>query len=101
MCACITSEPIGSLPRAMRLADIRPDDVVLADKKGRRVFGLVTEVEEDGVRFRPLVPNSTYRHASAREIVGHWRKAGRPRPSGVAPPDPERSASAQLPLAAG
>ena len=67
----------------MRISDIRPQDVVLADKKGRRVFGLVTEVEEDGVRFRPLVPNVTYRHASAREIVGHWRKAGRRRPAGT------------------
>jgi hypothetical protein len=75
------SGPIGSLPRAMRISDIRADDVVLADKKGRRVFGLVTEVDDAGVRFRPLVPNSTYRHASAREIVGHWRKAGRPRPA--------------------
>jgi hypothetical protein len=87
----------------MRISDIRADDVVLADKKGRRVFGLVTEVEEDGVRFRPLVPNITYRHASAREIIGHWRKAGRPRTNGSAPPPPQAVADAagQLPLAAG
>jgi hypothetical protein len=88
------SGPIGSLPPAMRLAEIRADDVVLADKKGRRVFGLVTEVEEDVVRFRPLMPNTTYRHASAREIVGHWRKAGRPRSSSA-------PAVAQLPLTSG
>ena len=80
----------------MRISEIKPDDVVLADKKGRRVFGLVTEVEEDGVRFRPLVPNTTYRHATAREIVGHWRKAGRPRPFAAHPGEP-----GQLPLAAG
>jgi hypothetical protein len=79
----------------MRLADIRADDVVLADKKGRRVFGLVTEVEEDGVRFRPLIPNTTYRSASAREIVGHWRKAGRPRPTARPAGEP-----GQLPLSA-
>jgi hypothetical protein len=78
----------------MRLADIRTDDVVLADKKGRHVFGLVTDVEEDVVRFRPLVPNSTYRHATAREIVGHWRKAGRPRTNGAVP----AGAASQLPL---
>ena len=83
----------------MRLADIRADDVVLADKKGRRVFGLVTEVEEDGVRFRPLVPNTTYRSASAREIVGHWRKAGRPRPVARAVVAPA-SEPGQLPLSA-
>jgi hypothetical protein len=85
----------------MRLSDIRADDVVLADKKGRRVFGLVTEVEEDTVRFRPLVPNTTYRHASAREIVGHWRKAGRPRPAAAANGATVATGAGQLPLASG
>jgi hypothetical protein len=104
MASCMPSGAIGSLPRVMRISDIRPDDVVLADKKGRRVFGLVTEVEEDGVRFRPLVPNTTYRHASAREVIGHWRKAGRPRAAGSPPPPPPQvlaGAPDQLPLAAG
>jgi hypothetical protein len=29
------------------------------------------------VYFMPLCPAIGWRHASAREIVGHWRKAGR------------------------
>jgi len=29
------------------------------------------------VYSRPLCPAIGWRHASAREIVGHWRKAGR------------------------
>jgi hypothetical protein len=91
----VPSGAFGSLPPVMRLAEIRPDGVVLADKKGRRVFGLVTEVEEDGVRFRPLIPNITYRSASAREIVGHWRKAGRPRSNSGGAAEP-----GQLPLSA-
>lgn len=61
----------------MRLAQIRPGDVVLVDKKGRRVHGLISEVDESGVRFEPLCPNTSWCHADAREIIGHWRRMGR------------------------
>lgn len=74
----------------MRLSDIHAEDVVLADKKGRRVFGLVLSVDDEGVAFRPLTPNTTYRRASAREIVGHWRKTGRPRPDAADPATTDR-----------
>jgi hypothetical protein len=61
----------------MRLAQIRAGDVVLVDKKGRLIHGLVSDVDEGGVQFRPLCPNTAWFRAEAREIVGHWRKMGR------------------------
>jgi hypothetical protein len=57
---------------------VQPGDVVKASIKGRTgIWGEVTEIKEGTVFFRPLCPATGWRHASAREIVGHWRKTGR------------------------
>ena len=61
----------------MRLERIAVGDLVLCRVKGRSVYGEVLEVSAGTVQFRPLCPAAGWRHASAREIVGHWRKAGR------------------------
>ena len=61
----------------MKLAPVRPGDLIEVDKRGRRMFGKVVEIEGAVVRFEPLCPGVSYRHASSREIIGHWRKAGR------------------------
>ena len=61
----------------MKLAPVQPGDLIEVDKRGRRMFGKVVEIEDAVVRFEPLCPGVSYRHASPREIVGHWRKAGR------------------------
>jgi len=53
-------------------------DLVLVRVKGRCIYGEVEEISDGTVRFRPLCPAAGWRHASAREIVSHWRKAGRP-----------------------
>ena len=52
-------------------------DVIKAGIKGRSVWGEVTEVKDGVVYFSPISPGAGWRHASAREIIGHWRKAGR------------------------
>ena len=52
-------------------------DLILCRIKGRSVYGEVLEITGGQVSFRPLCPAAGWRHASAREIVGHWRKAGR------------------------
>jgi hypothetical protein len=62
----------------MRLDRVQPGDVIKAAIKGRTgIWGEVTEVKDGTVYFRPLCPATGWRHASAHEVVGHWRKAGR------------------------
>jgi hypothetical protein len=62
----------------MRLDRVQPGDVIKAAIKGRTgIWGEVTEIKDGTVYFRPLCPATGWRHASAREVVGHWRKAGR------------------------
>jgi hypothetical protein len=63
----------------MRLDRVRVGDVVLCRIKGRAVYGEVLEVADGSVRFRPLCPAAGWHRASAREVAGHWRKAGRHR----------------------
>jgi hypothetical protein len=61
----------------MRLDRIAAGDLVLCRIKGRSVYGEVREVADGSVSFRPLCPAAGWHRASAREIVGHWRKSGR------------------------
>jgi hypothetical protein len=61
----------------MRLDRIAIGDVVLAKVKGRSIYGEVLEITDSQVNFRPLCPGAGWRHATAREIVAHWRKTGR------------------------
>jgi hypothetical protein len=39
----------------------------------------VEHVDGAALRIRPLLRNISYRHATARQVVRHWRLAGRPR----------------------
>jgi hypothetical protein len=69
----------------VRTASIAAGDIVEIDKKGRRIFGRVTEIGDDGViLFAPLCRGVSHRHARAREVVGHWRRAGSRRSADVA-----------------
>ena len=75
----------------MRLDRVQPGDVIKASIKGRTgIWGEVTEIKDGAVYFRPLCPATGWRHASAREVVGHWRKAGRK--NAVADEDPDTPA---------
>jgi hypothetical protein len=62
----------------MKLDRVEPGDVVCCAIKGRTgIWGEVTEIRDAIVYFGPLCPAAGWRHARAREVVGHWRKAGR------------------------
>ena len=61
----------------MRLHSIQPADVVQVSIKGRLLYAIVTSVDAGRVHFQPLCQGPGWRSASAREVVGHWRKAGR------------------------
>ena len=57
----------------MTLSTIRPGDIIEVDKKGRKFHALVSHVDSGAVDFRPLGAGISYRSATAREVVGHWR----------------------------
>ena len=62
----------------MKLERVQPGDVVRCAIKGRTgIDGEVTEIKDGIVYFRALCPATGWRHATACEVVGHWRKAGR------------------------
>lgn len=71
----------------MKLAYIHPDDLIEVNKGGRRMYGRVVEIRDGVAQFEPLCRGVSYRHASAREIVRHWRKTGRRGPSPADEPD--------------
>jgi len=61
----------------MRVARIKAQDLVQLRVKDRVLYGEVLEVADGIVRFRPLSPAAGWHRATARQVVGHWRKAGR------------------------
>ena len=73
----------------MKLHRLAVGDVVKARIKARTVWGEVTEIKDGVVYFQPISPAAGWRHASAREIVGHWRKVGRRNPGAIAGSDEE------------
>ena len=86
----------------MKLASIGGGELVLVSKGGRRFHARVLEVSRGTVRFEPIERGISYRHASARELVDHWRHARRRRrPGGPEPEEapPPRAPKEQLSLA--
>jgi hypothetical protein len=68
----------------MQLASVRPDDIVRVNRKGRVFEALVLGKSEGGLKIEPLQRGITYTTASAREVICHWAKRGRPRSHGRA-----------------
>jgi hypothetical protein len=63
----------------VRIEGITVGDIVKASIGGRAVYGEVLEIRDRVVYFNPLSRGAGWRHATASQIVGHWRKAGRRR----------------------
>jgi hypothetical protein len=64
----------------VRRAPIETGDIVEVDKKGRRFMALVIGVETGGdVRIEPVCRGVSWRSATSRELVRHWKKAARRR----------------------
>lgn len=63
----------------MRLACVRPDDIVWVSKKGR-VFEAFVRGRHDGrLEIESIQRGASYTSASAREVICRWAKRGRPR----------------------
>lgn len=61
----------------MNLQSVKAGDLVRVDKRGQRFLAEVTEVRKGEVSVSPELRTVTYRTAKAREVVDHYRKAGR------------------------
>jgi hypothetical protein len=86
----------------VKLAYIHPGDLIEVNKGGRHMYAKVLEIRDGVLQFEPLCRGISYRHASAREIVGHWRKIGRRGPGpGDEPDAPEVSAVPRSQLSLG
>ena len=59
----------------MTLAGVRPGDIVLADRKGRRFYAIVTERRERELAVEPIDRRVTFHVVKAREVLGIWRKS--------------------------
>lgn len=59
----------------MTLGGTNPGDIVLADRKGRRFYALVTERRERELEVEPIDRRISYRTVKAREVLGIWRKS--------------------------
>lgn len=61
----------------MKLQHVHAGGLIEVNKGGRRLVGKVLEIRDGVVQFEPLCRGFSYQHATAREIVAHWRKTGR------------------------
>lgn len=59
----------------MTLGAVSPGDIVLADRKGRRFYALVTERRDRELAVDPIDRRVTYHTVRAREVLGIWRKS--------------------------
>lgn len=59
----------------MKLTSVREGDIVEVDVKGRRFFAQVKGKDQTGVTVKPITPGITWQRATARQIIGHWRKS--------------------------
>ena len=58
----------------MTLGAVKAGDIVLADRKGRRFFAVVTARRERELEVEPIDRRVTYHRVTARVVIGIWRK---------------------------
>ncbi len=80
----------------MRVERIATHDLVLVRIKNRLIYGEVLEISDGTVSFRPLCPAAGWHSATSRQVVGHWRKAGRREDVGLGNGAPSPSPAQQL-----
>lgn len=78
----LAGRPEADEPIGVRVEGVAVGDIVKVAIGGRIVYGEVSEIRDRVVYFRPISPAAGWRHASAHQVVGHWRKAGRRRSGG-------------------
>ena len=61
----------------MTLNGVQVGDVVLADRKGRRFYAMVTGKGQRELQIEPIDRRVSYHHVKAREVVEIWHKRRR------------------------
>jgi hypothetical protein len=61
----------------MTLGAVQAGDIVLADRKGRRFYAIVTGKEQRELKVEPIDRGVTYHQVKAREMVEIWHKRRR------------------------
>jgi hypothetical protein len=56
----------------MTLGAVKAGDIILADRKGRRFFAVVTERRDRELTVEPIDRRVTYHVAKAREVIEIW-----------------------------
>lgn len=67
----------------MRLATVRPDDIIRCDVRGDRFYALVTgEPGKAGVPIASLIAGRPIpaRRVKASQVIGHWRRSAKTPP---------------------
>lgn len=59
----------------MTLGAVRPGDIVLADRKGRSFYAVVTERRERELAVESIDRRVTHHSVKAREVLAIWRKS--------------------------
>jgi hypothetical protein len=57
------------------LGGVNPEDIVLADVKGRRFYAIVIARSERELEVQPIDRRVTYHRVKAREVIGLWRRS--------------------------
>jgi len=61
----------------MNISGIRPGDLVRCDVNGWRFIAEVRDRRPGELDIEPVGSKATYRTATSRQVVEHWRKARR------------------------
>ena len=59
----------------MRTGSIKAGDIVEVDVRGHRCLARVRGRERSRLRIAPLCRGVSYQEATARQVVGHWRRS--------------------------
>ena len=69
----------------MTLGAVQAGDVVLADRKGRRFYAIVTGRGQRELQVEPIDRRVTYHQVKAREVVEIWHTRRRRNGNAAAP----------------
>lgn len=59
----------------MKLASIKPADIVRCDVGGRVFHAFVLNASGGGLAIEPINRNVTYTRVKATQVTGHWRRS--------------------------
>lgn len=60
----------------MRLAGVRTSDIVKCSVRGQVFHAVVSQPPKNSeIRFVPIERGVTHRHATAHQVIEHWRRS--------------------------